>query len=377
MFTDPGFSRGLTVDPRAGDPSPLRRRDVIIAIQGIPIDRWLGNAGGRTASLRAGTALDYRVLRDGETVEVSVRLRNDRGLMADRLRDRGSPLGALVVLLVGAYTVSRRPEHPAARALLLLGAGLTAYDVFGVVSADAAGLVTARWLFILGVAGTFAGLAIWSTAAAHLALTFPVPVTALRRRPWLIAALYATALGSPVAMSAYLTSGRATLAGLGRIHTAFLVVLNVLVALTLAGLLRTIIRAPHDATTRRQGGLVVLGMGTTLTILLVANLVAGDSAERWPFWFDAVAFLPFAAALAAAIARGEFLDIRATINRAFVYTSLTGVLLGLFAAAVTVMGAVVGGSGLARTLPATALVAVAFAPARARVQRAVGRLLYG
>ncbi len=38
----------------------------------------------------------------------------------------------LIILVLGAYTAFRRPEHPAARALLLFGAGLTAYTIFGV-----------------------------------------------------------------------------------------------------------------------------------------------------------------------------------------------------------------------------------------------------
>lgn len=375
VFTGPGFSRGLTVDPRPGDPTPLRRRDVVVAVEGVPVNRLLSGRGPQAAHLRAGMELEYRVLRDEDIVEVPVQLRHG-GLVAERLRDNGTPLVGLVIVVFGAYTVFRRPEQPAARALLVLGAGFVAYDVFDVLSADVADLVAARWLFIAGIAGTLVPLAAWNAAGVHMILSFPTPPTTMRDRPWLIPVLYATALAPPGAITFYLAWDGATLTGLARLHTALVVVLWATVALFMVGLIRIIIGARRDPTTRRQVALVVLGMGTSGLIFSVANVVAAGS-QRWPWWFNAVAFFPMVAALAAAIVRGEFLDIRATINRVFLYASLTGVLLGLFTGTVAIVGALVGRSGVSETLPATAVVAVAFAPVRARLQRGIDRLLYG
>lgn len=376
VFTGPGFSRGLTVDPRPGDPTPLRRRDVVVAVEGVPVDRLLSGRGPQAAQLQAGTQLDYRVLRDGDVVEVPVQLRHG-GLVAERLRENATPLVGLVIVVFGAYTVLRRPEQPAARALLVLGAGFVSYDVFDVLSADVADLVAARWLFIAGIGGTLLPLAAWNAAGAHMVLSFPSPPTTVRARPWLIPVLYATALAPSLAITFYLVWDGATLTGLARLHTALVVVLWAMVVLSIFGLIRIVVLARRDATTRRQVALVVLGVGTTVMIFSVANVVAGGSGQRWPWWFNAVAFLPMVAALAAAIVRGEFLDIRATINRVSLYASLTGVLLGLFSGTVAIAGALVGRSGASETLPATAAVAVAFAPVRARLQRGIDRLLYG
>ncbi len=52
-------------------------------------------------------------------------------------------------------------------------------------------------------------------------------------------------------------------------------------------------------------------------------------------------------------------------------------LLGVYAGIVALIGALANSTGIAATLPATAVTAVAFAPLRSRVQRGAERLLYG
>lgn len=278
--------------------------------------------------------------------------------------------------MLGGYTVFRRPEHPAARALLLLGAGLTAYNVFGLLSSGVPDLVAARWSFVIGLGATTGFLSLWAVAGAQLALGFPEPVRVLQRRPWLLAALWTTVVVLTVGVqTVYLVSGQATLGGLDSLYSLNEALLYGLVSLTLAGVARTIWIARRDTATRRQGTLVALGLGTTVMLLLFGNVVLGDDA--WPAWFNVMSWVPLPSALAVALVRGEFLDIRSTISRALLYVSLTGGLLGLYAAAVSVIGALAGHSGLVATLPATGVVAVAFSPARARLQHWVDRLLYG
>ena len=373
---DYGFARGLTVDPLLADRSPLRPRDVVVAVEGIPLDQVLQSPSVPHPDLRAGAEWEYRVLRDGETIDVRVPLRRG-GLVLERLRDGGTTVATnLIILLLGAYTVFRRPDHPAARALLLFGAGLTAYGVFGLLGGPVAEFVAARWLFVVGVAGTTAFLSLWLTAAAHLALSFPVPLAVVGRRPRLVPGFYALVLLVTVpAQTLYLASGWGTLQGLDRLYVGVnSTVLFALGGLILVGAGRTIVRAVRDRTMRRQGALAALGMATTIGLILLGNLFLGP---EWPAWFAVGAWVPLPAALAAALVRGEFLDIRATINRALVFTSLTAILLGLYAAVVVAVGAIVGRSGLVATLPATGLVAVAFSPVRARLQAGVDRLLYG
>ena len=185
---DYGFVQGLTVNPVAGDRSPLRAGAVVVAVEGIPLDDILQGAPVPHPRLQAGTVWEYRVVRDGETMDLRVSLRRG-GVVLDRLRDRGATVATnLIILVLGAYTVFRRPDHPAARALLLFGAGKTAYDVFGLLLGPVAEFVAARGLFVAGVAGTTAFLSLWAAAAAHLALSFPAPLAVLKRRRRLVPA---------------------------------------------------------------------------------------------------------------------------------------------------------------------------------------------
>lgn len=84
------------------------------------------------------------------------------------------------------------------------------------------------------------------------------------------------------------------------------------------------------------------------------------------------------AAIGIAVLRYRLYEIDRIVNRTIVYAVLTGCVGGTYVLAVTLLGAVFEQkSGLIVSLVASALVAVFFAPLRARLQRAVDRLLYG
>lgn len=376
VITDYAYKEGFTVDPLSSDPTPLRQDDVIVGIEGTSIDDALRGEHGALPPYRGGATWRYQVLRDGQIRDISVPLR-DGDFVPRRLRD-AAPILVIGVMLIGlgAWTVFRRPDHSAARALLILGAGFTTYNVFQTLSIDAAALPSARVLFAIGIAGAVGPLGIWVTAAAHLAVSFPEPIAPLRRRPWLPAVLYTVMFaGTAGLQGGAIAVGAASRQLLDAFYAAMEVTLYALVLVALAGLVRTIQRSIKDPVVRRQGALVALGMATTVIIVAAENIFAGD--EQLPAWFAPVAFLPMPAAVAAAIVRGEFLDLRATINRALVFASLSGVLLGTYALVVLVVGALVGGSGIAATIPATGVVAITFAPLRSALQHAVDRIIYG
>jgi signal transduction histidine kinase len=376
VISDPGFRGGLTVDPLHDDGAGLQPNDVVVAVDGVRVDDWLGDSSPDRPRIRDGAQLTYRVVRDGRDQDVRVSLRRD-GLSADRLRDNsGILLAALVVFGLGLFTVYRRPDRPPARALLVLGAGLLSYAVFTTFGYDTADVVGARIVFVVGVVGAVGALTVWSAAAAHLALTFPAPPVALDRRPRLIAAVYVVSFALTAGVqAALLLSGRATLTRFDDLATIAGLVLTVLVLLTLAGLVRTLLRATRDPAARAQGILVASGLTITVVTLFVANLVAGD--QKWPAWLAALVVLPVPVTIAIAIVRGEFLGIRAVVNRTLVYGALTAILLAVFAASVAVIGVVVGDTGIASTFLATGVVAVVLAPVRTSLQRGVDRLLYG
>ncbi|HEV2452045.1 MAG TPA: histidine kinase [Streptosporangiaceae bacterium] len=349
---------------------------MVTAVDGVSLDRWLVRSSPRRPPLAAGTALTYRLRRHGVVLDVPVRLTGSDPVWA-RLRHQGAiGLAAVALVLLGGFTVTRRPDHPSAHALLLLGAGLTTGFTFTTLGWEVAHLVTTPWLFVLGMAGGVPGFTVMVAALAHLALTFPSSPVFLARRGWLIGLLYGAGLAvNPGGVVVYLLAGHPTVSGLQRYLNASGVVLWILVLLALAGMTRTALLALRTTTIRAQVRLVGLALGITVPGVIILNAVAaGTPASPWVV---AALFLPLPIAVAAAILRGEFLDIRATLNRALVFVVTTVLLLGIYAGIVALIGALANSTGIAATLPATAVIAVAFAPLRSRVQRGVGRLLYG
>jgi signal transduction histidine kinase len=149
--------------------------------------------------------------------------------------------------------------------------------------------------------------------------------------------------------------------------------------------------------------LVLLGMAVA-AVLLVVRLRRAQGTLRlqlkWVVWAGTIElievgteFLPnnpvavytsvatdalLVTAVAVAILKHRLFDIDVVINRTLVFVSLTAVVAGLYVAVVTAIAALLGDQPhLGPGLVATALVAVAFAPARGRLQRAVDRLMYG
>jgi len=84
-------------------------------------------------------------------------------------------------------------------------------------------------------------------------------------------------------------------------------------------------------------------------------------------------------AVAIAVLRHRLYGIDVLVNHALVYGVVTAILLGLYLAVVAAVSAALSQqpTGLAASLIATGLVAVAFSPVRDSVQRRINRLLYG
>lgn len=374
---DQGFTGGVALDAGSGSHGAgLRAGDVVIAVDGVSLDRWLAHSSPRRPPLAAGTALTYRVRRNGAVLNVPIRLVGSDPVWA-RLRHQGGiGLAAVALVLLGGFTVTRRPDHPSAHALLLLGAGLTTAFTFTAFGWEVAHLVTAPWLFALGMAGAVPGFTVMAAALAHLALTFPSPPVVLARQGWLIGLLYGAALAVNLgAVMVYLLAGHATIGGLQRWYGASGVVLTVLVLIALAGIARTALRALGSKLVRSQVRLVGSALGVTVFGVLILNAAAAGTPDS-P-WLVAALFLPMPVAVSAALLRGEFLDVRATLNRALVFAGTTVLLLGIYAGIVALIGALANSTGIVAALPATAVIAVAFAPLRSRVQRGAERLLYG
>jgi signal transduction histidine kinase len=100
------------------------------------------------------------------------------------------------------------------------------------------------------------------------------------------------------------------------------------------------------------------------------------------FWFDSVgaviAFGSLPAGLGIAILRHRLFDVDVVINRTVLFGLLAAFITAIYVGIVVGIGSLVGGRGnLFLSIVATAIVAVAFQPIRARARHFANRLVYG
>ena len=124
---------------------------------------------------------------------------------------------------------------------------------------------------------------------------------------------------------------------------------------------------------RRQLLWLLLATAAAVALIAVTRLAGPVEENGFPvILFTVVALVP--AAMAIAVLRHQLFDIRLLWSRALTYAVLTVAVAGAYLVLVEVSGRLLG---FGTSVLATLLVAVAFNPARVRVQHAVDRLLYG
>ena len=135
-----------------------------------------------------------------------------------------------------------------------------------------------------------------------------------------------------------------------------------------------------DAGTRAQ--LKWLALAAVVLVLIIGWLLLSAGRVAAPPGVPAVvmslgvSLVPISAGIA--ILRHRLYDVDLVINRTIVFGTLAVFITALYAATVVGIGTLIGdASNLVLTVGATAVVAVAFEPVRARVQRWANRAVYG
>lgn len=284
--------------------------------------------------------------------------------------------------LVGLAVELARPSHRVGR--LMLG-GAVAWGVGeGLLAVGLAGIdgrPESSAYALLGVLGTASRGLGWLLLIVVLPLVFPdgrVPSRSAGRlaaacvTSFTLATLLApvpleerlAGVDNPVGLAASWRPA-ADLLALGSLVLAF-----VAVAVAVRALVRR--WRSGDELLRQQ----VLVFGTAFALpLLLLPLVATPWARPWMF---ALVTLPVPAAVAVAMFQRRLYDVQLAASRTLTYLALSAVLAGVYALVVGGVGIVLHDRG-APWLPwaAAGVVAVAFAPLRDSMQRAVNRLTYG
>lgn len=307
--------------------------------------------------------------------------------------DGAISLFGLAFPAVGALLADRKPGNPIGWIMLTIGISFAASSVAHAYSQWAPMLGPGAPTAVQWVAwvGTWSWAPGWSLMLTFLLLLFPdghLPSPRWRWAAWVSAvaiafetvgsmmdpnptgdALYRNPLGiRSVHSVAANIGGFQELAGTGLTIVAAVACLVALVA--------RYRRSRGDE--REQMKWFVYG-GIAFIVLLPATTVLAEGRPILEVLaFVAVPILP--AAIGVAVMKYRLYDIELVINKTVVYGALAAFITGVYVAIVVGVGALLGSAGrpnVALSIVATAVVAVAFQPARHRVQRLANRLVYG
>lgn len=287
---------------------------------------------------------------------------------------------ALSYPAVGALVLTRWPRHPVGLLFVAGGAGMAAQALAGGYAAFAAAN---------GWAG--AQLAAWITNWVFLVGLGPLLLLPLllpdgrlpspRWRPvlWVLAAALGALVLLLMVRDELWVWGDVSPNPIGFASTeavvapAFGAVLLALVAANVAALVVRM-RAGGDA--RRR----LLPILVAVSLIVIAVVVDAAVPPEPPIgiWLYVLTLPLLPIATAFSIFRSRLFDIEVGVRRTVVYVVVAAVLLAAYLAVVAVFHTLLpADGGVVVPIIATAVVAVAFAPLRDVVQRAVGRVLFG
>ena len=303
--------------------------------------------------------------------------------------DHGWPMISLTTLscsVMGALVVSRYPKHPIG--WLLLGAGLSSISIstesYSIWALDGSGHGPALAGHITGWVSNLFGAPLAMTAVVIIFLIAPDGRFLSRRWRWVAVAavtglaVYTSAVAalSPTDFVVDTTDvgpGLSAVASVG-------ITLMVLSLLASTACLVIRIRRAHGATRSQLLWIVASAtlLATAFVWYLIAQAIDGKHANGAAVLFLYAAYLSLPMCIAVAMLRHRLLDIDVIVNRALVVFLATALVGATYVLVVVGLGSALGGKvGYWPSLLATAVVAIAFQPARRWVVRVADRLAFG
>jgi signal transduction histidine kinase len=379
FYGDAWTSAGILIAPIDQPAAGLRSGDLVQAVDGRPLDAWLGDALDPGAARPAvGAPIPYAIERDGAASTVDVRWAAP-AIGATLLDGWSVILFSLATAAIAAFVFWRRPDEPAASALILAACGAAGSSVPWFLGTTVSDVVRGLPFVLHGLLIGPLYMLLWP-AGLHLALVFPVPIRAVRRRPAIVPAIYGAVFAAYALLSlgAWLASPSA-LDWVGSWPTIQVVIVVPMLILTVATIVIRYVRTGEPAR-KAQMRLATLGVAASgalgLVLFMGPELVIGR--PLIPASALGLTALPLPLSLAAGILRDRLFDIEVVLNRTLVYGGLTLAILATYAGAAAGLAAMFGGGQTyGVSLLAAGLAALAALPLRDMLQRAINRLLYG
>jgi hypothetical protein len=379
-----GSPHSLTVEVRQPQPGGLQTGDQVLAVGGLTVDDWLRRAWRQPLSGApepADGSLTYTVERGGWALEVVQPL--GRLALGPALREVWSYyLYFGYLLAVGVLLLLRRPQLPAARALLLFASAITSSSAvffLGLRPSD----LRYGWMVALYFWSTVPLFGLLAAGGLHFILVFPEMRPALRRQPaWVIVIYLGVWIAYAAAFLLGWDAGAPPASQFLRLEAATIGMTAVYFPLALGAAIG-IYRQTTEARLRRQLRWIVWGLVVALgpwLALSVGPQLLGQPSLLPPLVVGLLWCL-IPTTLAVAILREGLFDIDVLINRTLVYGALTGVLAAAYFASVVVLQGVVGavtGEGRSEvvTVISTLAIAALFMPLRQHIQRFIDRRFY-
>jgi signal transduction histidine kinase len=350
----------ISAAPEAAD---VPQRSVVVAVDGEPLAD-ASDLRRRLAAAPSGTRVAYAFVRGGERLAATVptSILRWRSVAAVYLPYLVEGVGLLATAIV---VFLFRPRAPAARAAMALG--LTS----GLMQLLALDLFSAAWLERV----YFCAESMVPAALLHFALSFPEEKDVVRRRRWIVPALYVACVPFAALQNVFLTTDPARHLSVN----SWVYAADGLAGVASMALLVHGFVTARTALARQQAKVVLTGMVAVILVPalgLLAIVVAGldlPMSALTPF------LLLYPASIAYAVVRHDLFHVDRWLRLGVVWAILTVVVFlsyaGVALAGQAFLGA--GGHGPNLLVPLYVVTMLLVAnPLRGRIQRGVDRLFY-
>jgi hypothetical protein len=374
----PADSRGLFISAIRANQGLLQTDDVLLEIEGQPIESILEDVFTLDAAFRLdeGSALAFTILRNGQSTQVEMPIAR-YPLIEDIRENWPLYLYPLYLFLISAFVYLRRQNLPAARLLFLFGAAALSTSTVFNMQMQPSDLIRG-WLLILWLFVTVILYGVFSALIIHFSLVFPRPQTSLIQNHWSVLLIYFSVWIPSLAYLLFTWPSASTRAA------QLLLVIRAMSLMQVVFILATLFfiiqgyRKYFNERERRQVRWVVWGMAIALVPFLIANVLPTlfNIEEVIPIRWIGLLVLVIPTGFAIAILRENLFDIDVLINKSLVYGSLTLLLALFYFGLVLVLQQLVPGGSQIVIVASTLITAAMFAPLRNRLQSIIDRRFY-